>query len=326
VTFNASLSTGDGGTIMNYTWDFGDGVSVTETDPIATHVYTDFGTYNVTLTVEDSEDLADTFMDIIRISIIPVADFTYSPTKPIINETVTFDASASYDPDRSIVSHAWDFGDGNVTVAEAVITHAYAMEGTYNVTLTVTDDDGLTDTMWKLITVYTFLYTHDVAIISVTPSATTTYIECIVNITVVAKNEGTAVESFTVTAYYNFVTIGTQPVTNLLPNKEITLIFIWNTTDLTPSNYTLSAQASVVLGETETTDNNYTDGGVVVTIAGDVNGDGIISASDIILVGNALFSNPGDHNYDPLADVNGDGKIGAADIIAMGNHLFESWP
>ena len=326
VTFNASLSTGDGGTIMNYTWDFGDGVSVTETDPIATHVYTDFGTYNVTLTVEDSEDLADSFTDIIRILIIPVANFTYSPTKPIINEIVTFDASDSYDPDRSIVSYAWDFGDGNITMAETVITHVYTTEETYNVTLTVTDDDGLTDTMWKLITVYSFLYTHDVAIISVTPSTTKTYPERIVNITVTAKNEGTAVESFSVTTYYNFMTIGTQPVTNLLPNEEITLIFSWNTTNLTPSNYTLSAQASVVPGETETTDNNYSDGWVVVTIAGDVNSDGTVTAPDIIKVGDALFAQPGDSNYNPMADVNGDGKIGAPDIILIGDHLFESWP
>jgi len=59
---------------------------------------------------------------------------------------------------------------------------------------------------------------------------------------------------------------------------------------------------------------------------GDVNGDGIVTARDIILVGNALFSNSGDHNYDPYADVNGDGKIGAADIIFVVDHLFESWP
>jgi len=61
VTFNASASTPDGGYIMNYTWNFGDSpLNVTETDPIITHVYTNPGTYTVTLLVNDSEEKSDT--------------------------------------------------------------------------------------------------------------------------------------------------------------------------------------------------------------------------------------------------------------------------
>ena len=61
VRFNASTSTPDGGTIMNYTWNFGDGTPpVTETDPITTHVYANNGTYTVTLTVKDDEGYSDT--------------------------------------------------------------------------------------------------------------------------------------------------------------------------------------------------------------------------------------------------------------------------
>jgi PKD repeat protein len=74
----------------------------------------------------------------------PVADFAYSPIEPYVNETVTFDASGSHDPDGTIVSYEWDFGDGS-TDTGMIVTHAYETGGNYVVTLTVTDDDALTD-------------------------------------------------------------------------------------------------------------------------------------------------------------------------------------
>jgi PKD repeat protein len=56
-----------------------------------------------------------------------------------------FDGSASFDPDGVIVGYEWDFGDGT-NATGATITHSYPDKGTFQVTLTVTDDGGLTDT------------------------------------------------------------------------------------------------------------------------------------------------------------------------------------
>jgi len=78
----------------------------------------------------------------------PEADFTPSSWKPMINETVTFNASASSDPNGWIVSWDWDFNDGNVGSGE-VVSHAYTEAGIYNVTLTVEDNDGLRNIVWK---------------------------------------------------------------------------------------------------------------------------------------------------------------------------------
>ncbi|MEM2465893.1 MAG: PKD domain-containing protein [Candidatus Bathyarchaeia archaeon] len=87
----------------------------------------------------------------------PVASFTYHPTDPLIYEIVTFDASASYDLDGSIVSYTWDFGDGNVTtVTDPIITHVYTTAAStvnYTVTLTVTDNEGLTGSTSQIVPV-----------------------------------------------------------------------------------------------------------------------------------------------------------------------------
>ncbi|RLF94395.1 hypothetical protein DRN52_05185, partial [Thermococci archaeon] len=85
----------------------------------------------------------------------PIANFTYSPQNPFVDQKITFNASLSYDPDGSIVSYTWDFGDGNVTnTTEEKIKHSYSESGSYKVTLTVKDDEGATNSTTKMITIY----------------------------------------------------------------------------------------------------------------------------------------------------------------------------
>ena len=74
----------------------------------------------------------------------PIADFTYSlPHRK-------FDGSSSYDRDGIIVNWTWDFGDGTTGYGMIAI-HAYYEPGTYNVKLTVTDDNGFEGSITKSI-------------------------------------------------------------------------------------------------------------------------------------------------------------------------------
>ena len=82
----------------------------------------------------------------------PSASFTSSPSSPKVGETVSFDASASSDPDGTIVDYAWNFGDGSTGTGNTT-THSYSNAEQVTVTLEVTDNDGLTDTATKTITV-----------------------------------------------------------------------------------------------------------------------------------------------------------------------------
>jgi PKD repeat protein len=85
----------------------------------------------------------------------PVANFHVNGDRVYTNKTVVFNATPSYDPDGYIVSYRWDFDDGNVTsVNTPTIAHVYLMRGTYNVTLTVIDNMGLSNSSTKSITVF----------------------------------------------------------------------------------------------------------------------------------------------------------------------------
>jgi parallel beta-helix repeat protein len=89
----------------------------------------------------------------------PVAGFTFSPTAPFVNETISFDASMSYDPDGVIILCQWDFGDGNnESTAERIITHNYSSAAEYTVTLTVTDNASATSSTSKVITIHPLVF------------------------------------------------------------------------------------------------------------------------------------------------------------------------
>lgn len=131
------------GSIVSYAWNFGDGNS--GSGPSPTHAYSTAGSFTVTLTVTDNDNLADSATATVNVSDgsgmqPPVAD-AGGPYAGTTGFPIPFDGSGSSDPDGSIVSLDWTFGDGG-SGSGLQPMHAYVAAGTYVVTLTVTDDSG----------------------------------------------------------------------------------------------------------------------------------------------------------------------------------------
>jgi PKD repeat protein len=133
--------------ISSATWNFGDGTSTFGTGPpaLVSHPYAHAGTYTVTLTlVDDRGNLQAASREITVTDEPPTAVFAVSNGPYLQGSPVGFDGSRSNDPDGTIVSHSWNFGDGTPAAGGASSSHVYAHGGTYIVTLTATDSDGQT--------------------------------------------------------------------------------------------------------------------------------------------------------------------------------------
>ncbi len=168
VIFDASTSFDrDNETLVGFSWDFGDGsplLSLGAEGVSVTHVFQlPGGPFIVALNVTDSGGalgMASKSIFVARHNTPPVAIFYYSPQHPMVLDTITFNATRSYDTDNDLtppvnssrVPFRWDFGDG-AFAAGAVVAHSYSAAGTYNVTLFVEDNYRLVTTNSTLVTV-----------------------------------------------------------------------------------------------------------------------------------------------------------------------------
>jgi len=160
------------GVVVSWNWNFGDGNSATDQNPLYTYGAT--GTYTAALTVTDDEGVSDTYSQSVTVTDVPItnnppiASFTHSTS----GLTATF-TDISGDSDGNVVSWSWDFGDGNAAANQNPL-YTYGLAGTYTVTLTVMDDGGVSDQYSQSVTV------TDIPIANNPPTATFTYV-CVGN-------------------------------------------------------------------------------------------------------------------------------------------------
>ncbi|HIN97362.1 MAG TPA: PKD domain-containing protein, partial [Candidatus Marinimicrobia bacterium] len=140
IQFTDASQAGDG-VINNWSWDFGNGSTSTEQNPV--HEYATADTFIVSLTVMDVNNLTDTYsgsvITVEYLQIGPSAAFEYS----IDNYTVTF-TDFSSGGSGTITGWSWNFGDGSASTEQNPV-HTYSSEGIYNVNLTVTASNDSSD-------------------------------------------------------------------------------------------------------------------------------------------------------------------------------------
>jgi PKD repeat protein len=254
----------------------------------------------------------------IRARSYPSANFTWSPLSPVDHETVTFTASDSSVGGSPIVEYSWDFGDGNSnSTSEPEVAHAYTLPGDYNVTLVVTNSEGLTSSRSQIATIATSVR-HDIAILAITINTPHEYVGRTVNITITVENNGEMDETFNLMVYRNATSIGTIPVSNLTVGENRTIVLGWVTPNLPPyQKWTINAQAALT-GDMNPSDNAFIDVTFYVMLFGDVNADGRVNIFDLVTAAIAFYSTPSDPNWNPQADLAPEfGFINIHDLVSI---------
>jgi len=195
----------------------------------------------------------------------PLADFSWSPDVPAMDETVAFDASGSKPKGGVLTSYTWDFGDGTIITTDLpTATHSYSSNATYMVTLTVEDTEGLSHSVSKSVRVVK----HDAAVLEITKSHVRVYEGRSVSVNVTIANLGECTETVNFTLYYQMSTgkkISTMTMV-LQPGENAAFSLTWDTTGLpcTADNNTYVLAAQVLpLGIDNDLSNNLLYGGKV---------------------------------------------------------------
>lgn len=161
VILDGTVSTDPDGEVTDWEWEVetADGDIYTEYyDSQLSFDWESAGHYEVTLTVTDDEGLSDTVTKTVEVeNITPRADFSLSTLFPNPGEEVTLYGTESTDPDGEIVDWDWEIetADGDIYTEDydSQPTYTWEAEGSYEVTLTVTDNGDRTNTVTKTVDV-----------------------------------------------------------------------------------------------------------------------------------------------------------------------------
>jgi PKD repeat protein len=133
-------STSGGTAPYAYSWNFGDGHTSRDRDPV--HTYSQPGTYSVVLTVSDGKGISSSTTKQVTLYQNPSVSFTTNSPVCDGNYIAFIDGTIEGAPSYT---YNWSFGDGSSSKNQSPM-HAYPGPGIYNVTLNVTDSNGCSDT------------------------------------------------------------------------------------------------------------------------------------------------------------------------------------
>jgi len=163
--YNSSAFDPEGGRVrLRFDWGDGSlsnwsGLVSSNTSVSFSHTWSQVSSYTVRAIAQDEIGLNSSWSDPLTVTVAqvpsdnttPIVSFVI-PSNVTSNQSALFNASGCIDPDGVIISYLWDFGDGSQGTGETP-THVYRSPGYYTVTLTVTDNSGLTSSVSQLVIV-----------------------------------------------------------------------------------------------------------------------------------------------------------------------------
>jgi len=238
-------------------------------------------------------------------------------------------AHYTYDPDippRTGIWDSWDFWQWSNESKYASLGYVPGISGDV-------DLDVFNGGMPKLYN--SFIIRADIGITEIAPSKSVIGQGYNVLITTTIVNYGDPIETFNVTIYANETSIALKTIT-LAGNNSTTLTFTWNTTGVAKGNHTITAKATQLPYETDTTDNTLTDGWIIVAMVGDLTGpdgypEGKCDMRDVYVVARAFGSHPNHPRWNPNADITGpqglpDEKVDMRDIYVVARNFGKTDP
>lgn len=153
VTFDASASTDEDGSIVSYEWDFDQDEDIDMTGVVFKKSFAP-GNYPITLKVTDNQGATASKTRILvvddELNLAPTAIIKIYDNPSFVNEVVIFDASASSDPENDLLTYSW-FIDGIKVSNQISFEKTFSNEGAYDVSLVVTDEENSAKDSEKLI-------------------------------------------------------------------------------------------------------------------------------------------------------------------------------
>ncbi|MCO5265084.1 MAG: PKD domain-containing protein [Lentimicrobium sp.] len=155
VSFTDQTSTNGGPAIVQWLWNFGDpasGVSNTSNLQNPVHIYNVAGSYNVLLTITSASGCQDTISHQVNVSPPPAVAFLIT-SGTCVGAPVSFEPDASIMDLSTIASYEWNFGDGSANSTSQNPTHTYNVASSFNVTLTIVDLTGCTNSISQQVSI-----------------------------------------------------------------------------------------------------------------------------------------------------------------------------
>ena len=289
------------------------------------------GSYNIWVNVKDSVgSIAESNTTTVIVN--PTPSVSVSPTSIVVVVGQSQLFTLSITGGTSPYSYQWYLDGIPVSGAtDATWVFTATSLGFHTVCVSVADSVGVEATSDNAtITVHV----HDVAISNLNSSKRVVGQGEGLNVTVTAADLGDLPETFNVTVYASLF-IASQNVTlsfassqnvTLSSGNSLNITFVLNTASYPYGNYTISAYAWPVPGETNLSNNNCTGGNVILTIPGDVDGNGRVDMGDLISLSTAFGSTPGQPNWNPNCDIDGSGRVDMGDVVIALRNFGQHYP